>query len=229
MLRGSPGAMPDEVSRRSMEQERLRRTFTRSYREEADIAFSAIDCVLNGEKAVYASSELTTGRRVNSILREVGLRRSSELRPKLGEEEYRTRIWNPNVAAAMAFARKLHHTLGQDQIVITPAPFAAPGWNQSEYLAFWEQLIGTRIRAVYFNDGWQYSDGCTFEFLIALDRGLPTFDVEGKPLSASAGATLVESAIGRLQHDGQEFETLASYLSQLSHGMPLSTTQEESR
>ena len=39
-------------------------TFTRLYREEIEISFSSMDCILNGEKAVYASTELTTGLRL---------------------------------------------------------------------------------------------------------------------------------------------------------------------
>lgn len=199
------------------QRDRPKRVFNRSYDEEVEIALSAIDCVLNGEKAAYASSELTSGRRVNSMLRETGVRRSSELRRTLGDAEYATRIWNPNLGAATAFARKLHHTLGGDQLVITPAPLAATGWNQSEYLTFWELLIRTRISAVYFNDGWQYSNGCTFELLVALDKGLPTYDAEGKALFAAEGSMLVRSAIEELRKEGWESDSLAGHLDRLLH------------
>lgn len=211
----SHGAVSDPIVGDFIKQDDLARTFSRSYSEEADIAFSAIDCVLNGEKAVYASSELTTGRRVNSMLREIGARHSSELRPTLGDENYVARIWNPNVAAAISFARNLYRLLGRNDFVVTPAPFTAPGWNQSEYLAFWEQLIRSRIKAVYFNKGWEYSNGCVFEFLVALDCGLPTYDAEGNPLAYSTAMSLLESAISTLQQDAQEYEVLASYLKRL--------------
>lgn len=193
----------------------LTRTFSRAYLEESAIAFSAIDCVLNGEKAVYASSELTTGRRVSGVLRELGATRPSDLRPRLGSEGYATRIWNPNVEAAMRFARTLHHSLGGNQIVITPAPFTAPGWNQPEYLSFWETLIRTRIKAVYFNDGWEYSNGCVFEFRVAIDAGLPTLDAAGRALSPNDARGLVSRAVVEMQTNSQDTETLSTHLMHL--------------
>ncbi len=187
---------------------RLARTFTRRYAEEADMGLSAIDCVLNGEKGVYASCELTTGRRVHGVLREIGARRSIDLRPRLGEQEYTTRIWNPNVAEATAFARRLHHTLGGNQLVITPAPFMAPGWSQDEFLSFWETLIRTRVKAVYFNDGWEFSTGCTFEFLVAWGVRLPTFDASGTPIDLATAMARLERAMTALHEDGLDADEL---------------------
>lgn len=193
---------------RFIDTDQLTRTFSRPYLEESAVALSAIDCVLNGEKAVYASTELTTGRRVQAALREFGGSKSSDLRRHLGEQAYADRIWNPNVEAAMAFARRLHHSLGGNQLVVTPAPFACPGWNQTEYLGFWETLIRTRIKAVYFNDAWEYSNGCAFEFLVAIDAGLPTFDATAAPIELAAGITRIEEAIVALRTEGIDHQAL---------------------
>ena len=193
----------------------LTRTFSRSYAEESSLALSAIDCVLNGERAVYASTELTTGRRAQAVLRELGAQRSSELRERMTPAEYTSRIWNPNVEGAMAFARRLHHTLGGNQLVITPAPFMAPGWNQQEYLAFWETLIRTRIKAVYFNDGWEFSNGCAFEYLVAIDAALPTFTDDCQPLPIAHSIARIESAIDSLTADRIDPGGLAQTLGRL--------------
>ncbi len=174
--------------------------YTRLYREEAEIAFSALDCVLNGEKAIYASSELTTGARFYQALREYGVKTAKDLKQKLGPEWYQINIWDRNVAAANAFAAEVRARLA-GPFVITPAPFAAPGWSQPEYLAFWEALIRTRIKAAWFNSNWQFSNGCTFEFAVAQDSGLPTFDAEGKPLDLHRGIQLVAEAVRLLEAD----------------------------
>jgi len=60
------------------------RVHTRTYGEEVVIALSAFDSVLNGEKAVYASSELTTGKRLHALFRQHGVRSGAGLREKLG-------------------------------------------------------------------------------------------------------------------------------------------------
>jgi hypothetical protein len=203
------------VPRSSSDQ--LVRTFTRSYDEEAALALSAMDCILNGEKAVYASSELTTGRRTQAVRREIGATKTEGLRQRLGEEVYAARIWNPNVHEAMAFARRLHHSLGGNQIVVTPAPFSAPGWNQKEYLRFWKLLLTTRIKAVYFNVDWEYSDGCTFEFVVAVEAALPIYDAASNALSAAAAIERIESAIVDLERDGLDTATLVKNVNDLKN------------
>jgi hypothetical protein len=190
----------------------LTRIFSRSYAQESELAFSAIDCVLNGEKGVYASTELTSGRRAQAILREIGGARSSDLPTRLGGVSYAKRVWDPNARAATKFAQELHHSLGGNRLVITPAPLLAPGWSQPEYLGFWETLIRTRVNSVYFNDGWEYSDGCTFELSVALDVGVPTFDAHRKPLSIAEAIERISVAIAYLERDAIDASALASNL-----------------
>src|SRR5438270_142013 len=79
----------------------------RTYAEEVRQALSAMDGILNGDRAVYASSELTTGRRLYALLRAHGASDAAELRRKLGDDEYRRVLFEPNLAAAAAFARSL--------------------------------------------------------------------------------------------------------------------------
>ena len=177
------------------------RPHTRTYAAELGIAFSALDCVLNGRKAVYASSPLTTGNRALALMRAHGVTDTSDLRAHLGEAEYRDLLWNPNVSEAVAFAERIR-VGSRHELVITPAPFMAPGWNQDEYLAFWERLIRTRVELVYFNDGWQYSSGCVFEFAVALDEGVPTLDSAGNSMAPDEGRRLAEVALKELEEEG---------------------------
>lgn len=180
------------------------RVHTRTFREECTLAFSALDCALNGEKGVYASSELTTGRRAYELVREHRAESVHQLREILGEDPHRSLILERNCEEASAFARRLRAELGERTMVITPAPFAAPGWSQAEYLHFWETLIRTRVKAVYFNQAWQYSNGCTFEYAVAREAGMPTFDDAGQPLPLERAISLVEDAVRDLE--GRELE-----------------------
>lgn len=188
---------------------------SRTYQEEAEMARLAIDCVLNGEKAVYASSELTTGPRLFQLFREHGVRDLASLKATLGPNEWTSRLWNPNVAEANAFARELRDRLPGHPVTVTPAPYSAPGWNQEEYLALWESLIRTRFRAVYFSDDWEYSNGCTFEFAVAWDAGLPTFDARGHDLGLPAGIALIERAARELEAEGFDASGLRLNLGRL--------------
>lgn len=195
-------------------------TFTRLYREEIEMGFSALDCVLNREKAIYASAELTTGRRLYSALREFHVKSSAELKQLKGNEWYTANIWDANVKSAQDFAACVREKLGGKTLVITPAPFSAPGWTQPEYLAFWEQLLRTRIISTWFKSEWQYSNGCTFEFAVSINAGLPTFDYQSNPLTLRQGRELIEAAIRDLDSSGFDTTKLYENLSRLH---PVST------
>ena len=183
------------------------RVHARTYVQEVESALSAFDSILNGEKAVYGSSELTTGLRLNALFREHGVRSRRELKAKIGEADFQRLVWDPNVAEANAFARDLHHRLG-GEIAITPAPFVSPGWTQAEYLAFWETVIRTRCKAVYFSADWEYSSGCAFELGVAIDAGLPTFTADGAPLSREDGIRRIAAAEAVLAAEGLDVAPL---------------------
>jgi hypothetical protein len=188
----------------------------RTYGEEVRIVLSALDCVLNGELAIYASSELTSGRRLYQLLRANGVRTARELELRLGAEEVERLLRQPNLAAAESFARELRQRSGGQKIVVTPAPFTAPGWNQQEYLALWELLIRTRFQAVYFNVSWYYSNGCAFEFAVAQDAGLPTYDAAGQRLGLAAGREHLASAARELELEGFDATGLHESLARLA-------------
>lgn len=191
------------------------RTHTRTFAEEVALAFSALDCALNGRKGVYASTELTTGQRAYTLMRSHRAGSLAELRRSLGDEPFDEAVLDRNVEAGSEFARRLHERLGGREVVVTPGPFAAPGWTQREYLHFWETLIRTRVHAVYFNDGWEYSNGCTFEYAIALEAGLPTFDSACAPLPTDRALALVTNAARDLESRGIDTTRLHLHLARL--------------
>jgi hypothetical protein len=190
--------------------------FTRHYREEVEMALSAVDSVLCREQAVYASTELTTGVRLYDELRRCGVLTAAAFKERVGREAYTSRVWDPNVTGALAFAERVRLTLDQRTPVITPAPFSAPGWSQPEYLAFWETLLRTRIKSAWFNRNWQFSNGCTFEFAVAADAGLPTMDDHGRPLGIDTAIGLIGVAIRTLEDDGFDASTLRINLERLT-------------
>jgi hypothetical protein len=191
------------------------REFTRLHQEEIDMVFSGIDCVLNDERAIYCSSELTTGARLYEALREHKLKTPAELKEKMGKAWFSINIFDANVKLGKEFAQCVRNSLTDKTIVITPGPFVAPTWSQPEYLFFWEMLLRTRIKSGCFNRNWQFSNGCTFEYAVALDADVPTLDHNGKPLELDEGIQLIESAIHQLDTDGFETSALRENLERL--------------
>lgn len=186
------------------------RSYSRLFYEERDIAFSALDCVLNGEKGIYASSELTTGARAYRLLADHGFRSTREL-----ADPHRGALLKTNMEEARHFAARIREHFGGRELVITPAPFNAPEWTQAEYLSYWEELIRTRVKAVYFNEGWEQSNGCTFEFAVALESGVPTFAADYTPLAAPAGAALAAAAADDLERRGYDATRLRLHLDRI--------------
>lgn len=187
---------------------------TRTFAEELTSALSAMDCVLNGEKAIYASSELTTGKRLYALMREAGVRNRKELHQKLGEAEWKRRLWDSNLAEALELARVVRARSG-GALVLTPGPYVASGWSQPEYLTLWETVVRTRIDRVVFGRDWEHSNGCAFEFAVAMDAGLPVFDEAGAPISLEQGRVLIAAAAAAIEADGFDAAELRRSLARL--------------
>lgn len=186
----------------------------RTFAEEAASALSAMDAVLRGAPAVYASSELTSGKRAFALMREQGVHDIAELRRRIGEDEYRRRIWDPNHSEAIAFAAALQRRL-VGEVVVTPAPFVARGWSQAEYLALWESFIRTRVKLVYLGIDWEYSFGCAFEFAVAHDAGIATFGEDGVALDLTAGMTRIAHAVAEVEAARLDVRGLREVLTRL--------------
>jgi hypothetical protein len=189
--------------------------FTRHYREEVEMVFSAIDCVLNGEPAIYCSSELTTGFRLYKALRKHHLKTASELKKTMRKPWYKKNIFDANKHSAIKFARSVQSMSPVGTLIITPAPFNAPKWTQPEYLRFWKTLIRTRVKAVWFNKNWEFSNGCTFELVAALDAGVATRDHRGATLGRKQAIQCLESAIAKLGSKGFDTAKLRKNLKRL--------------
>lgn len=193
-------------------------TRQRTWQEETKMLLSLLDCVVFGREAVYASSEFTTGKRFYDLCRHYNVKTADELQRRLGNE-YSAQLLTPNKDAGIRFARELRK-LGHS-IVLTPNPFhAAPldmkqNWSQDEYLEFWRDVISQKCSAVYFNDAWQFSNGCTFEYYAALRAGLKRFDSSGKPLEIHAAAGMIAAAIKNLEADGFAVPKLVKILDNL--------------
>jgi hypothetical protein len=70
-----------------------------------------------------------------------------------------------------------------------------PGWTQDDYRAFWAEVIRQFAKCVVFVDGWEYSSGCSYEFLVAQRLTIPCVDVERKPLDLEEGLARIQRAV----------------------------------
>ena len=157
--------------------------------------FTAMECVFNGENAIYCSSELTSGLRAFNEMRKQKVKTSAELKVKLGSEWFPT-IFGPNIELANKFAESVRRAEDGKMLVITPAPLKVEDWGQPEYNGFWTELLHSkRIESVRFNEDWQYSNGCTTEFVEAHAAEVHTLDVKREIITRDAAIELIAAAI----------------------------------
>ena len=62
--------------------------FTRHYRDEVQMIFSGLDCILHGGEVIYCSSELTSGNRLRQALTANHLKTAAELFGEAADERF---------------------------------------------------------------------------------------------------------------------------------------------
>ena len=90
-----------------------------------------------------------------------------------------------------------------------------PGWAQSDYHRFWVGVIERYARTVVFLDGWEYSSGCTHEFLAAIRVGAELLRQDLAPLRLDEGERRIRAAIAALDDDVLSTEPLRDALQEL--------------
>jgi hypothetical protein len=172
--------------------------------DEIKMVISAYDCVVPDGAAIYCSSDITTGKRFYyDVLKPRGVHSEEDLRRKVGAEEFKniqTALIQDNVVRGVAFAEKLRER-GLINVV-SPGPFFARGFDQQHYLYLWELFIIKKVYQIRFNYDWEYSNGCSFEYVIAAKKGIPRLDREGGPLSLSEAIARVNTAAEELKSEG---------------------------
>jgi hypothetical protein len=174
--------------------------------------------VVEGRTATYVSSPLTTGRRAF----EWHARMDSVMAGDVGNPankgagDFRTEVIEPNREQAASYVRELRRQTGR--VVIDPTALEdVPGWSQDDYRDFWGRVIERYADTVVLRDGWEYSSGCAYEFLVAHNSGAAVLREDQEPLRVEVGRALLqrafrENSVGGIQADFLRFvgEALAS-------------------
>jgi hypothetical protein len=181
--------------------------------DQQAIILSMADCFTRDEKAVYCSSELTTGIRLYTACLDNGVTDRYALADKLGKNWLRDNVFKVNEEAADRFADEIQRK--RQHITISPAALFVPEWGQHNYLSFWDKLIKTRITEVHFNENWQYSNGCAFEYAAARQAGLAAYDHDGQALDTAKASQMIRQAIDFLAAKGINTRKLEEHRNQI--------------
>lgn len=184
--------------------------------DEIQMVMTAFDCVLADDSAIYCSSELTTGKRFYQLLKKHDAKSGEELKIRLGADQYeqmKHSLMKENVERGLQFTENIRQR-GEINL-INPGPFKARDFDQQHYLYLWELVIIKKVYKAYFNDDWEYSNGCALEYAIAARKGIPRLDHLGNALELTTAISKIEHAIPTLKRDNFKVEALEQTLARL--------------
>lgn len=168
--------------------------------------------VVEERKALYLSVPITSGLRFSKWLQRQD--EKPDLAHPAHRDSHRREVIEPNRDHARTLARRLREEFGK--VLIDPTGLEdLPGWTQDDYRYFWACVIEQYVDTAIFTDGWQYSNGCAFEFLTALRSGANIFSEKLKPLTLEQGVELISSSITQMREAALETKFLESVRSEL--------------
>lgn len=180
-------------------------------REQLDLCIAVFGAVVDGRETVYLSAPITSGLRFLEWYANHG--KNLESGSPAYERQHREQVTEPNELEAQNFARHLRQTRSWQ--VIDPTGFGAPNWSQNDYRYFWGRVIERYASRVVFMTGWEYSKGCVYEYLIAVQKGIPTFNQSDVRMRLDEGRQRVTVAVAYMESlgvlpgiNGEVLETL---------------------
>ncbi len=178
---------------------------------EIEVMLNVLSTAVEGRAAVYMSAPITSGRRYSAWRMRLGGRA-----PQPGhEEELKREVVEHNRAHAERVAQWLRASCGAT--LVDPTRLEdLPGWTQDDYRTFWALVVERFACRAFFLDDWQYSNGCSYEFLTAWRCGAPTFDERGASLPLTEGMRLIRSAIGEMREQSLPTSFLECVLEELA-------------
>lgn len=179
---------------------------TTTHELEADLLLNMLATVTEPRSAVYVSTPITSGRRFAEW--------SSQLDAELDlshpetYEAFQREVLVPNSQHAR---RRISDLRRRFNILIDPTALKdIEGWTQDDYRVLWGRVIESYASTVVFLDGWQYSNGCAYEFWVA-NKTVPRpsiVDDQLAPLVLEEGISLINSAVSELEKSGSPIDFL---------------------
>lgn len=192
-----------------------------THEREIEALLNVLNSVVDGA-AIYLSAPITSGRRFSAWY--ASRNGAAKLADPEAHEEFVREVVERNRAHAHQLAQQLRHAC-QETVIDPTAMKDVSGWTQDDYRDFWGRVIEKYASRVVLLDGWQYSNGCSYEFLTACRKGIPTFRENMQSINASEGARMIEAAIDETRANALSTLFLERVVAELHRLLP--ATAEE--
>ena len=161
----------------------------------AELFPSVYETTLCKRANIYCSTPITSGKLYADWLKKIDRKYdSSDSIAQHYIDSHKKEVVELNRQYAQGFVERIRTKT--EVPVINPAAMPhIDNWKDSDWLDFWESVITTYARFVVFADGWEYSNGCTYEFLVAQLFNIECFDENLSPIGLVDGIELIKTAI----------------------------------
>lgn len=177
---------------------------------EIEAIVSVLASVIEGRSAYYVSTPMTTGKR-SFAPHAVATANRIANEPRLGSHRHLVYCNHPYV---QKLVQDLRRSLGSP--VINPMAIVdLPSWTQSDYRVLSARVIQCYVHTVIFVEDWQYSLGCSYEFLVARQSGAKTVTPRLDEIKAAEGLHWIREAARDLHSLGKETSFLTAVTQEL--------------
>lgn len=167
-----------------------------SRKEAEHFYLLGLETALRAGFGIYVSGPITTGRRFLTFMQRHAAAVGTPRYAELFDEE----VLRPNIVAQQKLISAVSDRLRPREVVIDPTVLPVlPNWKQSDYHSLWAIVIQRWARRVVFANDWQYSSGCTWEFVIAQRCEIQVVDAEDRPIKTGKAIDLISAAVRDIQ------------------------------
>lgn len=163
------------------------------HESEIQVLIAFLESIIPEHNAVYVSAPITSGRRyIDWIKQHPGNRDFSGCNQN---PEFTRNVVEKNREHSRAVVKKLRSSF-PGKVLIDPTVVPdLPNWNQDDYRFAWGRIIENYAQIHVCSEDWQFSSGCVYEFLVAKNSKIQTFDEDLKEISLEKGQQLIQEAI----------------------------------
>lgn len=181
----------------------------------------AFGSCLEPHSGVYCSAPITSGRKHLEWLRQIGESFDTiDSTPPHHRDSHFELVVEPNCRHARTVISRLRER--ERHPVIDPTAYPSVDvWSQPDWLAFWSAVITAYAHKIVFVDDWQYSNGCSAEYLLATTLALPCVDENNEAIAVPDAIAMLADSITEIRGLGgytADLCRVSSELKRFAHG-----------
>jgi len=172
--------------------------------------FSTTKKLFAGNEIVYISCPITTGKSFVNWYSSVG--KKLDISSSKYSNELKKKVICPNVNNAKKFIKNLREAT--NKVIIDPTNLEKDTlqWSQNDFYQYWDRIIKDLVDEIIFLDGWEYSIGCCYEYLTAIESNIKAYNQNRGILTLADAKRKISTSMNMYEsyqlHDGAQIRNI---------------------